>query len=62
MHLQTRVFVIVQAGALELLVAEVKAQGLDQVQARAGIGAQADHIARVGRNFGLEQDDIEDGG
>lgn len=61
MHLQGCVLVIVQAGAFELLVAEVEAERLDQVQARAGVGAQADHIARIGRNFWLKQDDIEDG-
>lgn len=61
MHLQGCVLVIVQAGASELLVAEVEAERLDQVQARAGVGAQANHIARVGRNFRLKQDDIEDG-
>jgi hypothetical protein len=29
------------------------------VQARAGVGAQTDRIARIGRDLGFEQDDID---
>ena len=59
MHLQRGVLVVVQPGALELLVLQGEAQRRDQVQPRPGVGAQADDVAGVGRNFGLEQDDVE---
>ena len=36
-----------------------EAERLDQVQAAAGIGAQPDCVAGVGRNLGPVQDDVE---
>ncbi|MFD2423589.1 hypothetical protein ACFSUI_05060 [Ralstonia solanacearum] len=62
MHAHRRVFVIVQSGAAHARVLERKAEWFDQVQLRAGVGAQADHIARVGRNFGFDENDVEHGG
>ncbi len=59
--LQACVFVVVQAGAFELLVLELEAERLDQVQLGAGVGAKADGIAGVGRYFGLEQQDMQRG-
>ena len=38
-HLHARVLVVVQAGTLELPVVDVEAEGFDQVQSRAGVGA-----------------------
>jgi hypothetical protein len=45
-----------------LPILQTKSEGLDQVQAASGDGAQADYVARIGRDLGLEQDDIEHGG
>lgn len=57
-----RVFVIIQSGAAQMLVAQVKAQRLYQVQIAAGIGAEANDVACVGRDFGLKEDDGKHGG
>ena len=59
MDVQLRVLVVVQAGTAHLLVAQVKTQGLDQMQLTARVGRQADHVAGVGRNFRLNQDDVK---
>ena len=53
------VFVIIQAGPAQGFVIEGKTQGFHQVKIGASVGAQADDVARVGRDFGLEQDDGE---
>ena len=59
MHLHACVFVIIQPGAFELLVFQRKAQRLHQMQYHAGIGAQADDVAGVGRDFWLVEDEIK---
>ena len=51
-------FVVIQAGSAEANVVQLKAKRLDQVQLAAGIGTQANDVASVGRDFGLEQDDM----
>ncbi len=56
------VLVVVQPGAPHQLVVHGKAQRLDQVQRAAGVRAQADHVARVRRDFGVDEDDVEHGG
>jgi len=61
MHLDARGFVIVKPGAAELAVIQGESKRAYQVQMRAGIGAQADDIAGIGRDFGLVQDDIKHG-
>jgi len=60
-RLQRGVFVIVEPGAAELFVIQRKTQRFNQVQGAAGIGAQADDVAGVGRNFGLDKNDVEHG-
>jgi hypothetical protein len=60
-HRQVGVLVVIQARPAQLLVGDPEAQGLDQVQAAAGVGGQADDVAGVGRDFRLEQDDVEHG-
>ena len=50
---------IVEAGAAELGVGDLKAQRLDQMEAGAGGGAQAGDVAGVGRDFGMDEDDVE---
>ena len=49
-----RELVIVETGPPQRAVFPAEAERLDQVQFGAGVGAQADHVARVGRDFGLE--------
>src|SRR6185295_10516706 len=48
-----------EARAPQLAVFHGEAQRLDQVQARAGVGGQPDHVAGVGRNLRIDQDDVE---
>jgi len=59
MHLHAGVFVIIQPSALELLVFQRKPQRLHQMQGHASIGTQADDVSGIGRDFGLEEDEIE---
>ena len=46
-------------GALELLVVHRKAERFDQVQRAAGVGREPDHVAGVGRDLGVDEDDVE---
>src|SRR5699024_7478491 len=59
MHLDVREVVIVEAGAPELRVRQVEPQGLDEVQHAAGDRRQPDRVARVRRDLGLVEDDVE---
>jgi hypothetical protein len=43
----------------QLLVVDRKTEGLHEVQARTGVGAQPDHVARVGRDFRAKENDVE---
>ncbi len=61
MHFDGREIVIVEPGSLQALVVQAESQRFHQVQRRAGVRAQADHIARIRRNLGLEQHDVEHG-
>jgi hypothetical protein len=54
-----RVLVIVQPGALQLLVVHREAERFDQVQRAAGVGGQPDHVAGVRRDLGVDEDDVE---
>ena len=54
-----RVLVVVQARAAHVLVFHREAQRLNQMQGATGVGRQADDVARVGRNFGVDEDDVE---
>ena len=54
-------FPVVEAGPPQALVIDVEGEGVDQVELRAGIGAQANDVARVGRNFGLVEHDMKHG-
>lgn len=56
-----REFVIIESGAEQLLILQRKTQGFDQMQPGARIGAEADDVAGVGRNFRLIEDDVEHG-
>ena len=52
-------FMIIQSCAHQLLVFEHEAQRLDQMQPAAGIGAQADDVTGIRRDFRLIQDHME---
>mmetsp|Transcript_62038 Transcript_62038/g.146938 ORF Transcript_62038/g.146938 Transcript_62038/m.146938 type:complete len:224 (+) Transcript_62038:840-1511(+) len=55
------VLVVVEAGTLQQPVLHREAQGLDQVQGAAGVGREPDHIAGVGRDLRMDEDDLEHG-
>lgn len=61
-HGHGREFMIIQPRTAHLGVVDGKAQRFDEVQGAAGVGAQADDVAGVGRDFGLDKDDVEHGG
>ena len=47
---------VVEAGTLEVAVLQLEAQGLDEVQAGAGDGAEPGNVAGVRRDLRLEED------
>ena len=55
------VFMIIQSGTAAVFVAQIEAQRLDQMQFGARIGAHADDVARIGRDFWLIQDNGKHG-
>ena len=55
------VFVVIQAGAAHVFVIHGKTKRLDQVKRTARVGCKTDDIARVGWNFGMDQNNIEHG-
>ena len=61
-HGHGREVMIIQPCAAHLGVVDGKAQRFDEVQGAARVGAQADDVAGVGRDFGLDKDDVEHGG
>jgi len=61
MNAHRDILVIVESGTPECAILEVKAERFDEVEARAGIGAQAYNIARVRWDFRFQQDDFEHG-
>jgi len=48
MHRDAGHVVVIQPGARHLLVRQVEAQRLDQMQAATGVGRKADEVAGVG--------------
>ena len=54
-------FVVIQPRPPHAGIVELESQRTHQVQLRTGIGAQADRIARVGRDLGTDEDDVEHG-
>ncbi|MPN04156.1 hypothetical protein SDC9_151392 [bioreactor metagenome] len=57
--LERGVFVVVEPGALQLLVVEFEAERLDEVELAAGVGGEADDVAGVGRDFGFDENDVQ---
>ena len=58
-HGDARVLVVVEPGALQLAIVHPEPQRLDQVQFGGRIGGEADHVAGVRRDFGMDEDDGE---
>src|SRR5207249_11568815 len=58
LHHDARVFVVIEPGALQLFVVEGEAERAHEVQARAGVRREPDDVAGVRRDFGLDQDDV----
>jgi hypothetical protein len=56
MPLHRSELVIIQPGAPQLLVFPREAHRLNEMQFRPGVGAQANDVARVGRDFRLVED------
>ena len=56
---QLGVFVVVQSGAAHMFVVHRKSQRLNQMQTAPGVRGQANDVAGVGRNFGLDQNNVE---
>ena len=48
-----------QAGAAQAFIVQLVTQRLDEVQVAAGIGAEPDNVAGIGRYFRLEQDHVK---
>ncbi len=59
MPLHLGVFVIVQPRTAHLAVFHREPERLDQVQSAPRVGRQANHIPRVGRYLGFDEDDME---
>jgi hypothetical protein len=49
------------ANVVQALVADAETKRFDQMQLSPGIGAQADDVAGIGRDFRLVEDDGEHG-
>lgn len=60
MFFEAREFTVIEPGAPQAGLIESKAQGMNEMQASARVGAQTDDVARVGWDFGLEQNDVQD--
>ena len=61
MALHLGILVIVQPSAPHVLVFHGKTQRLNEVQGAACVGRKANHIARVGRNFRFNQNNLKHG-
>jgi hypothetical protein len=59
MHAYLRVFVIVETRAAQLAIVHPESQRLDEMELGAGIRRQPDHVAGIGRDFGMDKDDGE---
>src|SRR5690606_7454931 len=59
MHAHLCQVVVIEAGTPELLVLERVAERLHEMQPAAGVRRQADDVTRVGRDLGMDEDDLE---
>jgi hypothetical protein len=49
---------VIKASTLEALVVNLKSERSHQMQTRAGVGTEADHVTRIRGDFGLHKNDI----
>ena len=56
-----RIFVIIEAGTAQVAIVHPEAQRLDEMQVGCRVGRQPDHVAGVGRDLGVDEDDGEHG-
>ncbi len=54
-----REFTVVEPCPPQSRLVQCETQRMNQMQTRPGVGAQTDHIAGVGRNLGLVEDDMQ---
>ena len=59
MHPYLREFGVIEPGAAHRLVADVKSERLDQMQTASAVGGKTDHVAGIGWDFRLKEDDVE---
>jgi hypothetical protein len=52
---------VIEPGAAQRAIIQPEAQAADQMQSRAGRGAQAGDVTCVGRNFGFQERDVQQG-
>jgi hypothetical protein len=58
-HRNGREFVVVEPGAAQFRVIQIEAERADQMQLRAAVRAQANHIAGIRRDLWLVQHDMQ---
>jgi hypothetical protein len=58
-NLEAGVLVVVQAGPAKLTVVDFETERFDQMEPASGVGAQADYVAGIGRNFGIKKNHIK---
>lgn len=59
MALERGILMVIQPRATQALVIQFEADGFDQVQVAAAVGAQANDVAGIRRNFWLKKDDVK---
>ena len=60
-HLNPGKLLVIEAGAAHGPEGQLETERLHQVQRRAAVGGEADDVAGVGRNLGLEQHNVVHG-
>jgi hypothetical protein len=60
-HVDRGELVVIQAGTPHRLAVQAESQRLDEMQLAAGIGREPDQVAGVGRDLGLEYDQVKHG-
>lgn len=59
MHLNRRVFVVIQAGAPQLRVIKPESERFDQMEPSPRVGAEPNDVAGIGGDFWMNQHDIK---
>ena len=59
MNFDVDVFVIIKPGSFHVLVVQRETKRLNEKELAAGISAKPNYVARVGSNFGLNENDVK---